>query len=63
MRRLLRLVVLVALAVWAWRRFFGARGPAERASVSYADGSSVVLEPTSPGFERLASIARNALAP
>lgn len=63
MRRLLRLVVLVALAVWAWRRFFGSRGTSERASVSYADGSSVVLEPDSPGFERLATIARNALAP
>ena len=63
MRRLLRLVVLGALAVWAWRRFVGARGPAERASVSYADGSSVVLEPGSAGFERLAAIARNALRP
>jgi hypothetical protein len=29
--------------------------------VSYADGSSIVLEPGSAGFERLASIARTAL--
>lgn len=61
MRRLLRLVVLAALAVWAWRRFVARREPSERASVSYADGSSVVLEPGSSGFERLASIARGAL--
>jgi hypothetical protein len=60
-RRLIRLVVLVVLAVWAWRKFFGASGSLERAGVSYADGSSVVLEPGSPGFERLASVARPAL--
>jgi hypothetical protein len=61
MRRLLRLVVLVALAVWAWRIFVSRREPDERAGVSYADGSSLVLEPGSPGFERLADIARDAL--
>jgi hypothetical protein len=61
MRRLLRLVAFVGLAVWAWRRFVGGRAPSERASVSYADGSSVVLESGSPGFERLAAIARREL--
>jgi hypothetical protein len=60
-RRLVRLVLLVALAVWAWRKFFGPSGPEERAGVSYADGSAIVLEPGSPGFERLASVARSAL--
>jgi len=60
-RRLVRLAVLVGLAIWAWRRFAGTSGPRERAGVSYADGSSVVLEPGSVGFERLASIARTAL--
>jgi hypothetical protein len=60
-RKLIRLVVLVALAVWAWRKFFGTSGSLERAGVSYADGSSVVLEPGSPGFERLASVARPAI--
>lgn len=60
MRKLVRLVVLVALAVWAWRLFLGRRAPVERASVSYADGSSLVLEPGSPGFERLAAVARRA---
>ena len=59
--RLLRLAVLVGAAIWAWRRFFGAREPHERASISFSDGSSLVLEPGSADFERLASIARSAL--
>ena len=63
MKRLIRLAILVALAVWAWRRFFGPSEPEERAGISYGDGSSVVLEPGSPGFERLAAIARRALHP
>lgn len=63
MRMLIRLAVLVGLAVWAWRRFFGSSGPGERAGISYADGSAVVLEPGSPGFERLAGIVRTALRP
>lgn len=63
MRKLVRLVVVAALAVWAWRTFFGSSGSLERAGVSYADGSSVVLEPGSPGFERLAGVARTALRP
>lgn len=63
MTKLIRLAVLAALAVWAWRRFFGDSGTLERAGISYADGSSVVLEPGSSGFERLAGIARSALRP
>ena len=61
MRRLFRLVVLAALAVWAWRLLLARRELQERAGVSYADGSSLVLEPGSPGFERLAAVARTAL--
>jgi hypothetical protein len=61
-RRLFRLAVLVGLSVWAWRLFVARRGPHERAGASYADGSSIVLEPGSPGFERLADAARGALA-
>ena len=61
MRRLLRLAVLVALAIWAWRTFVGSREPHERASLSYADGSSMVLEPGSPDFERMAAVARRVL--
>jgi hypothetical protein len=60
-RKLIRLALLVALGVWAWRTFFASSGPEERVGVSYADGSAVVLEPGSAGFERLASIARSAL--
>ena len=60
-RKLIRLAILIALAVWAWRKLFGPSGSEERAGVSYADGSAVVLEPGSPGFERLASVARSAL--
>ena len=61
MRKLVRLVLLVGLAIWAWRRFAGPTGVQQRAGVSYADGSSIVLEPGSAGFERLASIARTAI--
>lgn len=61
MRRLVRLTLLVGLAVWGWRLFIARRGPHERAGVSYADGSSLVLEPGSPGFDRLAGAARSAL--
>jgi hypothetical protein len=60
-RRLLRLALLAGLAVWVWRYFVAAREPHERASVSYSDGSSIVLEPGSPEFERLASPARAVL--
>jgi hypothetical protein len=61
MKKLFQLAVLVALVIWAWRRFAGRSGPQQRVGVSYADGSSVVLEPGSVGFERLASIARAAI--
>jgi hypothetical protein len=60
-KRLIRLAILAGLAIWAWRRFFGTSGSLERAGISYADGSAVVLEPGSPGFERLAAVARTAL--
>jgi hypothetical protein len=60
-RGLVRLALAAALAIWAWRFFVRGRGPHERASVAYADGSDVVLEPGSPEFERLASIARRVL--
>jgi len=60
-RSLVRLALLVGLAIWAWRFFTGSGEPPERAAVAYADGSSIVLEPESAGFERLAAIARSAL--
>jgi hypothetical protein len=61
-RRLAGLLVLAGLVVWLWRFLSGRRGPQERAGVAYADGSSLVLEPGSPAFERLAAVARVALA-
>ena len=61
MTRLLRLAVVVGLAIWAWRFFTGSRESHQRAGVSYADGSAIVLEPGSAAFERLASIARTAI--
>ena len=61
MRKMIRLAIVVAVAVWAWRRFFGSSASQERAGVSYADGSALVLEPGERGFERLAAIARAAL--
>ena len=63
MRKLIRLAILAGLAVWAWRTFVGSSGPQERAGVSYADGSALVLEPGSTGFDRLASVTRSALRP
>ena len=61
MTRLLKLAALVGLAIWVWRTFFGGREAHERASLSYADGSSMVLEPGSPDFERMAAVARRVL--
>jgi hypothetical protein len=60
-RRLLRLALAAALAIWAWRTFVGVRGPHERASASFANGSEVVLEPGSPEFELFATVARTVL--
>ena len=61
MRKVLRLAVLVGLAIWAWRYFVGAREPHERASISFSDGSALVLEPGTAEFERLASVTRSAI--
>jgi hypothetical protein len=61
-KRLLRLSLLVGLAIWAWRTFVGGRRASERATAAYADGSSIVLEPDSEAFQRLASVARSVLA-
>ena len=61
MKRLLRMVLLGALFAWAWRYFVAGRNAGERAGISYSDGSSVVLEPGTAGFDRLAGIARGAL--
>ena len=61
MKKLVRLAILVGLAVWAWRTFAGRASSVERAGVSYGEGSSLVLEPGSAAFERLAAVARTAI--
>ena len=63
MRRLFRLAVLVGIGIWAWRTLFGGAKPRDRATAAYADGSSMVLEPGSEAFERLAAAARPAMRP
>jgi prepilin-type processing-associated H-X9-DG protein len=60
-RRLLRLVLVGALAVWAWRHLVRRRRSSERATVAFADGSAIVLEPGSAEYERLVAPARAAL--
>ena len=62
MRKILRVALAIGLAIWAWRFLVQGRGPHERASVAYADGSDVVLDPSTPEFDRLATIARGVLA-
>jgi hypothetical protein len=60
-RRLLRLVVVAALAVWAWRYLIRGRRSSGHATVAFSDGSALVLEPGSDEFERIASPARAVL--
>jgi hypothetical protein len=59
-----RLVVLALLAGAAW--WFVNRGRATDeggATIGYADGSSVALDPGSPELDRLLQIAAEASAP
>jgi hypothetical protein len=60
-RKLLLLVVVAGLALWAWRSLLARREPHEYAGVSYSDGSALMLEPGSAGFESLAGVARSIL--
>ena len=59
MRRLLALLLVAGGTLLVLFR----RRPARRDGVSlhYADGSMVTLEPSMPGFERLVTLARQAL--
>ena len=56
MRRLLVVAGLAGLAWWLLGR--GRDGAADRATVGYADGSSVTLEQGAPELERLQQAAR-----
>jgi hypothetical protein len=59
MRRLLVLAALAGAAYWLLRR---RKASAPRASIGYADGSSVTLENGSRELELLVSVGRRALA-
>jgi hypothetical protein len=61
-KRLVRLALVVALAVWAWRFAVGIRRPASRVAVSFTDGSALELPMATPEFDVLANEARAALA-
>ncbi len=58
MRRLAALAVLAGFVWWLLRR---QGGPGETATIGYADGSAVTLEPGAPELERLLAIAREAM--
>ena len=61
MKRLIRLAVVVALAVWAWRFAVGVRRPQSRVAVGFTDGSALELPLATPEFDVLANEARAAL--
>ena len=61
MKRLIRVAIVVALAIWAWRFAVGIRRPSSRVAVAFADGSSLELPTASPEFDLLAGEARSAL--
>ena len=61
MKRLVRLAIVVALAVWAWRFAVGIRRPHSRVAVAFTDGSALELPMASPEFGVLADEARAAL--
>jgi hypothetical protein len=52
-----RLVVLLVLAVGAWALLSRRRAPGPVATIGYDDGSTLVLEPGSPGLDRLVRAA------
>jgi hypothetical protein len=60
-KRLIRLAVVVALAVWAWRFAVGVRRPQSRVAVGFGDGSALELPLATHEFDALATEARAAL--
>ncbi len=60
MRRLVALLALAGAAWWLLRR---SRDRQETATIGYADGSSITLEPGAPELEPLLAIGREAVAP
>lgn len=58
-----RLLAFTLAALVAWRFLARRSRPEEEVSVGWADGSSAVIEPGSPGRDTLVEIARAVLAP
>jgi predicted negative regulator of RcsB-dependent stress response len=56
-----RVLFLGGLGVLIWRVWQQRQAGGERASVGFADGTSVVLEPGAPELDRLLEIARGTL--
>lgn len=61
MRRLLGLAVIGGIVYWFLNR--GSAEGSQAATIGYADGSAVTLEPGSPELDRLVLIASEALQP
>lgn len=61
MRKLLALAVIGGIVYWFLNR--GASGDGQSATIGYADGSAVTLEPGAPELDRLVQIASEALLP
>jgi hypothetical protein len=61
MRKLLALAVIGGIVYWFLNR--GAAGEGQIATIGYADGSAVTLEPGAPELDRLVQIASEALLP
>ena len=61
MRKLLALAVIGGIVYWFLNR--GGSDDGQSATIGYADGSAVTLEPGSPELDRLVQIASEALLP
>jgi hypothetical protein len=61
---MIRKLLLLAGVIAVVRRVLRVRArPSETATIGFADGTAVVLEPGAPGLEGLLTAAREALAP
>lgn len=61
MRKLLTLAVIGGIVYWFLNR--GGPEDGQRATIGYADGSAVTLDPGAPELDRLVQIASEALVP
>jgi len=61
MRKLLVLAIIGCMVYWFLNR--GGSDDGQSATIGYADGSSVTLDPGTPELDRLVQIASEALVP